>query len=58
MLLKDINDFKAVNDIYKTFFASPNEPARAAFQVSALPKGAAVEIEAVAVIGKLIDSKL
>ncbi|XP_015235135.1 2-iminobutanoate/2-iminopropanoate deaminase isoform X1 [Cyprinodon tularosa] len=55
VLLKDINDFNSVNDIYKTFFSS-NFPARAAYQVAALPRGALVEIEAVAVLGPLSDS--
>ena len=38
----------AMNEVYAEFFAAPY-PARAAFQVAALPKGAKVEIEAVAV---------
>merc|ERR1712073_81670 len=52
VLLADINDFAAVNEVYKTFFRS-NYPARAAYQVAALPRGARVEIEAVAVAGDL-----
>ncbi|XP_012721344.2 2-iminobutanoate/2-iminopropanoate deaminase isoform X1 [Fundulus heteroclitus] len=55
VLLKDINDFNSVNDVYKTFF-STNFPARAAYQVAALPRGALVEIEAIAVLGLLSDS--
>lgn len=48
VFLKDINDFKRVNEVYAEFFkASP--PARSAVQVAALPLGALVEIEAVAV---------
>ncbi|XP_027705782.1 2-iminobutanoate/2-iminopropanoate deaminase [Vombatus ursinus] len=50
VLLADINDFSAVNDIYKQYFKS-SFPARAAYQVAALPKGARVEIEAIAVTG-------
>ncbi len=49
VLLADIGDFAAMNEVYATFFKEPF-PARAAFQVAALPKGARVEIEAVAVI--------
>ena len=49
VLLKDIADFAAMNEVYAEFFAEPY-PARAAFQVAALPKDARVEIEAVAVI--------
>ena len=48
VLLKDIADFAAMNKIYAEFFTEPY-PARAAFQVAAIPKGALVEIEAVAV---------
>lgn len=48
VLLADIADFGAMNEVYTQFFAEPY-PARAAFQVAALPKGAKVEIECVAV---------
>lgn len=48
VLLADIADFAAMNEVYAEFFAAPY-PARAAFQVAALPRGAKVEIEAVAV---------
>ncbi len=48
VLLADIADFAAMNQIYGEFFEAPY-PARAAFQAAALPKGARVEIEAVAV---------
>ena len=49
VLLSDIADFTAMNEVYAEFFTEPY-PARAAFQVAALPKGAKVEIECVAVI--------
>ena len=49
VLLADIADFAAMNEVYAEFFEAPY-PARAAFQVAALPKAALVEIEAVAVI--------
>ncbi len=49
VLLSDIGDFAAMNEVYATFFKEPF-PARAAFQVAAIPKGAKVEIEAIAVI--------
>lgn len=48
VLLKDINDFNAMNEVYKTFFEK-DFPARAAFQVAKLPKDALVEIEAIAI---------
>jgi 2-iminobutanoate/2-iminopropanoate deaminase len=47
ILLDSMNDFATVNEIYASFLDEPY-PARAAFEVSALPKGAKVEIEAVA----------
>jgi len=45
--LRDINDFAAMNEVYKTFFAAPF-PARTTIQAGALPRGFAVEIECVA----------
>jgi reactive intermediate/imine deaminase len=45
--LDDIEDFDAMNDTYETFF-DDEPPARSAVAVADLPKGAAVEIEAVA----------
>ncbi|MDO4849453.1 MAG: Rid family detoxifying hydrolase [Coriobacteriia bacterium] len=47
VLLTDLADFAAVNEVYAGFFAEPF-PARACFQVAALPKAAKVEIKAVA----------
>ncbi len=49
VFLKDINEFGLMNDVYGTFFTE-NFPARSAFQVAALPKGASIEIEAVALL--------
>jgi 2-iminobutanoate/2-iminopropanoate deaminase len=46
--LADIADFGAFNAIYARFFPDP-PPARSTFGVAALPKGARVELEAVAV---------
>lgn len=46
--LIDIADFAAFNAIYARFMADP-PPARSTFAVAALPKGARVEIEAIAV---------
>ncbi|XP_056378339.1 2-iminobutanoate/2-iminopropanoate deaminase isoform X3 [Hyla sarda] len=54
VLLADINDFNDVNEIYKQFFQH-NFPARAAYQVVALPRGGRVEIEAVAVLGPITE---
>jgi 2-iminobutanoate/2-iminopropanoate deaminase len=47
VLLKDIKDFGAVNEVYATFYAE-NLPARAAYEVANLPLGALVEIETIA----------
>ena len=46
VFLADINDFAAVNQVYAQYFNEPF-PARSAFQVAALPLGAALEVEAV-----------
>ena len=46
--LRDMNDFSKFNDIYAQYF--PGRPARSCVEVSGLPKGALVEIEAVAAI--------
>ena len=48
VLFKDLSDFGEVNKVYEEFFPSPY-PARAAFEVSALPKDAKVEIEVIAI---------
>ncbi len=49
VLLDNIADFAAMNEAYAEFFTEPY-PARAAFEVAAVPKGAKLEIEAIAVI--------
>ena len=48
VLLADINDFKAVNEVYAEYFTG-DKPARACYQAAALPLGVKVEIEAIAV---------
>ena len=50
VLLKNIADFAPMNEVYATFFTG-DCPARAAFAVADLPKGALVEIEAVVYTG-------
>lgn len=47
VLLANIADFAAVNEVYSRFFAAPY-PARSCFAVKDLPKGALVEIECIA----------
>jgi len=49
VFLQDMGEFAAMNGIYAEFFPE-NPPARSAVQVAALPLGARVEIEAVAVV--------
>jgi len=53
VFLADIADFAAMNEAYVAAFADAgsHRPARSAFAVSALPLGAAVEIEAWAFVG-------
>ncbi len=47
VLLADIADFTTVNGIYAQYFTEPY-PARSAFAVKALPKGALIEVEVIA----------
>jgi reactive intermediate/imine deaminase len=48
--LTDLSDFAAVNAVMADYFAAPY-PARSTIQVSALPRGARVEVDAVLVTG-------
>ena len=48
VFLADLADFQTVNAIYETFFTAPF-PARSCVQVAAIPKGAKLEIECIAV---------
>ncbi|MFN7915971.1 MAG: RidA family protein [Vicinamibacterales bacterium] len=45
--LADMNDFAAMNDVYRTFFAEPY-PARSTVQAARLPRDARVEIDVIA----------
>ena len=45
--LKNITDFAAVNEVYTGFFPE-DQPARSTIEVSSLPKGVTIEIEAIA----------
>ena len=47
VFLTDIADFAKVNEVYAKYFKAPY-PARSAFQITALPKGGLVEVEAIA----------
>ena len=48
IFLQDLNDFEKVNEIYGDYFKD-NLPARSCVQVAKLPKGATIEIEAIAI---------
>ncbi|XP_066257659.1 rutC family protein UK114 [Euwallacea similis] len=59
IFMRDINDFVAINEVYKEFFRNAY-PARSAIQVAKLPMDARVEIEVVAAVGevKTVEAKL
>jgi len=48
VFLQDINDFVAMNEVYASFFTK-EAPCRSAVEVAAIPKGAKIEIEAIAI---------
>ena len=48
-LLADLNDYAAFNKVYETYFDADSAPARAAFQVVELPKGARAEVKCSAI---------
>lgn len=50
VFLADLDDYPKMNSVYAEFFREA-APARSAVEVARLPKGAAVEIEAIAVVG-------
>lgn len=49
VFMTDLNEFTDMNEVYATFFTE-NPPARSTVQVAALPKGAKIEIEFIAVV--------
>jgi 2-iminobutanoate/2-iminopropanoate deaminase len=49
VFLADMNDYNKMNELYKAKFKG-DPPARTTVQVAALPRGARIEIEAVAVV--------
>ena len=49
ILLTDLGEFAKVNEIMATYFKAPY-PARATYQVAALPRGARIEVEAILVL--------
>ena len=51
VFLTDLADFAKVNALYAEVFSTGVSPARACVQVAALPKGARVEIDCIALLG-------
>jgi reactive intermediate/imine deaminase len=51
VFLADLADFAKVNALYAELFSSGVAPARACVEVAALPKGARVEIDCIALVG-------
>ena len=49
ILLTDMNHFTQVNEVYATYFKG-SPPARICYQVTALPKGVSVEIDAICAV--------
>src|SRR5947208_10502150 len=56
IFLTNLGDFQTVNELYGSYFKS-DPPARSTVQVSGLPKGAAVEIEVIAVANPQAGTK-
>ena len=50
VFIKNMQDFPVVNSVYAEYFTEPY-PARSCVEVSALPKGVLIEVEAIAEIG-------
>jgi len=50
VFLKDMNEFGAMNDVYKSFF-SENAPARSTVEAARLPRDVRVEIDCIATVG-------
>ena len=55
VFITDMNDFQEMNAAYAHFFGE-HKPARSCIQVAGLPKGAVLEIEAIAVLHRLCPS--
>jgi 2-iminobutanoate/2-iminopropanoate deaminase len=45
--MTDLREFAAVNEVYASFFAAEDPPARVTVEVAGLPRGAQVEIDAI-----------
>jgi 2-iminobutanoate/2-iminopropanoate deaminase len=49
--MTDLREFAAVNEVYESFFAGDDPPARVTVGVAQLPQGARVEIDAIVAVG-------
>ena len=49
VFLSDLGNFAAINEVYGKYFG-PDYPARSCFQVSALPMGSTIEVEAIVAV--------
>lgn len=56
VFIKDMRDFKRINDVYATFFSEPY-PARSCVEVARLPKDVKIELEAIAEKGDSASEK-
>lgn len=56
--LKDLNDYDAVNEAYRTFFEDENFPARVCLEVSRIPGDSPIEISAIAETKEVEDIDL
>jgi 2-iminobutanoate/2-iminopropanoate deaminase len=50
VFLKNLDDFAVMNDIYREYFPK-DPPARSTIEVSRIPRGSSIEIEAIAITG-------
>lgn len=50
IFVTDISQYALINEVYSEYFSGPQPPARELVEVSRLPKGASVEISAIAAI--------
>jgi len=55
LLLTDLGDFNKANEIMASYFKEPY-PARATYQVAALPRGARIEVDAIMEITELVSA--
>eukprot|EP00918_Siedleckia_nematoides_P018801 GHVU01040161.1.p1 GENE.GHVU01040161.1~~GHVU01040161.1.p1 ORF type:complete len:134 (+),score=10.98 GHVU01040161.1:351-752(+) len=57
IIMQDLGDVLKMNAVYGQYFPT-NPPARICYQVAKVPAGGLIEMDAVAVLGKIVDAKL